>query len=175
VRKPGLAPAFFIVLYNVSQRNLVMYMVYARLLLYTAALLAVFPANAEIYKWVDDQGRVNYGDRAEADSSTLRIDIDAPPSAAPAGDSMSREEKRRRLLETMQEDRYEKKERRAQENADRARNHRRCIVYKDRMRQIEHAGRVYSLDKDGNRIYMSDEERDKSTRELQASINKYCH
>jgi hypothetical protein len=152
-----------------------MYMISPRMLLFVVALLAVFPAMAEIYKWVDDQGRVNYADRAEGDSPALRIEADESPSTAPASESMSREEKRRRLLETMQEERYEKQERRAKEKADREREHRKCIVYKDRMRQIERASRMYSLDRNGNRIYMSDEERDKSTRALQASIDKYCH
>jgi cell division protein FtsN len=153
----------------------VMYMVIARLLLFIVALLTAYTAMAEVYKWVDDQGRVSYGDRPQDESPSQRIEVDDAPTVAPAGDSMSREEKRRRLLETMQEERYDKQQRRAEEKAERERDHRRCIQYKDRMRQFERASRLYSLDREGNRVYMSSEERDRSTQDLQASINKYCH
>jgi hypothetical protein len=43
------------------------------------------------------------------------------------------------------------------------------------MRLYEQVGRLYKLDNDGNRNYMSNEERDGSVRDLQARINKYCH
>jgi len=152
-----------------------MHMVSARLLLLIVALPVSFPAMAEIYKWVDDQGRVNYSDRSDGGSSSLQVEVDDSPSTSPAIDSLSREEKRRRLLETMQEDRYEKENRRAKEKAERKRDHRMCIQYKDRMRLYEQVGRLYKLDNDGNRNYMSNEERDGSVRDLQARINKYCH
>lgn len=152
-----------------------MYTVSARVILVIAALQVAFPASAEIYKWVDGQGRVHYGDRPEGESSTQQIEVDEAPSAPPSSDSMSREEKRRRLLETMQEDRDEKAERRAQKKAERERDHRNCIQYRDRKRQLESASRLYSLDRDGNRVFISNEERDRTMRDLQARINKYCH
>lgn len=152
-----------------------MYILRARCLLTAIALLATFSASAGIYKWVDDEGRVHYGDRPASDAPTLQIEVDEAPSTAPASDALSREEKRRRLLETMQEEREEKAERRADIKAERERDHARCIQYKDRMRRFERASRLYSLDRDGNRVYMSSEQRDKSTRELQAKIRKYCH
>lgn len=152
-----------------------MYAFIARSLLGLVVLLIALPASAEVYKWVDDQGRVHYGDQPMDETSTLQIEIDEIPTNAPASDSLSREEKRRRLLESMQEERFEKKERRAKKKAERERDHRKCILYKDKMRRFENAGRLYSLDRDGNRVYMSSEEREKSTRDLQARIKKYCH
>jgi hypothetical protein len=152
-----------------------MYMVIARLLLFIVALPAAYPSIAEIYKWVDEQGRVSYGDRSNGASSVLQIEVEDSHTSTPTSDSLSREEKRRRLLDAMQEDRYEKENRRAEEKARFERNHRICVQNRDRMRQIEHAGVLYTLDSDGNRVYMSSEEREGSMRALQASIRKYCH
>jgi Domain of unknown function (DUF4124) len=152
-----------------------MYTVFLRLLLALAALATACPATAQIYKWVDENGHVYYGDRPEADSTSLQIPVDDDTAVAPANDVLTREEKRRRLLESMQEDRYEKSERRAKEKAERERERRLCNQYRDRQRLYESAGRLYNLDRDGNRIYMSIDERDKSTRELQRNINKHCH
>lgn len=149
--------------------------VVARYSLAAVALLAAFVTSAGVYKWEDDQGRVHYGDLPAGDVSTQEIEIDEAPSAAPASDSMDREEKRRRLLEAMQEERYEKEANRAAEKAERERDHRKCIRYRDRMRQYESAGRMYTLDRDGNRVYMSTQERDRAMQDLRASISKYCH
>jgi hypothetical protein len=155
-----------------GKRRLLMSTALSRLLLAFAALPFAFSAMAEIYKWVDESGRVNYGDKPGGESSSLQIDADR---LASENDSAAREEKRRRLLESMQEDRLEKEQLRARKKAEREREHRMCIQYKDRMRQFERASTLYSLDTDGNRIYMSNEERDRTTRDLQSKINKHCH
>ncbi len=87
---------------------------------------------------------------------------------------MSREEKRERLLQSMEEDRLEKKQQREKQQALKKQNRKKCNRYRDRMRHYERARGIYRLDKDGNRVYMSDADRSKATRKLQKQINKYC-
>lgn len=65
----------------------------ARLALCAAlAACAALPATAQVHRWVDEQGRVHYGDRPMGGSgTTLRIRAEsatapsAPPAAAPTG------------------------------------------------------------------------------------------
>jgi hypothetical protein len=89
-------------------------------------------------------------------------------------DLLSREEKRERLLQAMEEDRLEKQEKRDKQKSENERNRQKCIRYRDRMRHYERANALYKLDRDGNRVYMSDSERASATKSLRAKINKYC-
>ena len=41
-----------------------------------------FGATAGVYKWVDEQGQVHYGDRPQADSAQ-EMKLKAPPSSPP--------------------------------------------------------------------------------------------
>ena len=89
-------------------------------------------------------------------------------------DELSREEKRERLLQSMEEDRVEKQEIREKKKAVKEKNRQRCNRYRDQMRHYERASSLYKLDKDGNRVYMSDGDRARATKNLQANIKKYC-
>ncbi|NNJ97645.1 MAG: hypothetical protein HKP12_10845 [Gammaproteobacteria bacterium] len=87
---------------------------------------------------------------------------------------MSREEMRERLLQSMEEDRLEKKQQREQQQALKQENRKKCNRYRDRMRHYQRASGIYRLDEDGSRVYMSDADRTKATKNLQKKINKYC-
>ena len=131
--------------------------------------------HAGVYKWVDDEGKVHYGDRPTEPSVEMNIDHSAPVSSyGSSNDSMSREEKRERLLQSMEEDRLEKKEQREKQQALKQQNRKKCNRYRDKMRQYERASAIYRLDKDGNRVYMSDANRAGATKDLQKKIKKYC-
>ena len=87
---------------------------------------------------------------------------------------MSREEKRERLLQSMQEDRLEKQEQREKQQAARAQNRQKCNRYRDQMRHYQRASALYKLDQSGSRVYMSDGERSRAMKKLQSKIDKYC-
>ena len=98
-----------------------------------------------------------------------------PAQNSPAfGGDMSREEKRERLLDAMAEDRVEKQEKLEKQKAIKEQNRRKCNAYRDRMRHYERASALYKLDDDGNRVYMSEADRARATKDLRAKISKYC-
>lgn len=127
---------------------------------------------AEIYKWVDDKGNVHYGDKPTSKGEQ----IDVTEAAAKTGNrpDEAREERRRRLLDAMDEDRAEKKKEQDKLNKQKANLRARCAVAKDRLRNYERAGSLYNLDKDGNRVTLSKEKREKATGQLRANISRYC-
>ena len=129
-------------------------------------------ATAEIYKWVDEKGNVHYGDKPTSKGKP----IDVSEAAAKTGNrpAQDREERRRRLLQAMDEDRLDKKTREAREKKQKAQHRAQCVNAKDRLRRYEQAGSLYDLDKDGNRITLSNERRARATNKLRASIKKYC-
>ena len=144
--------------------------------LFLFILIAPLAANAGVYKWVDDNGKVHYGDQPQASQPSVEMNIDDTTTVdASAGeDQMSRAEKRERLLQAMEEDRIEKEEQREKQSALKQRNRQKCNRYRDRMRHYQRASGIYRLDRDGNRVFMSESERASATRKLQANIKKYC-
>jgi hypothetical protein len=145
-------------------------------ILVTLLLTSAFSVHAGVYKWVDENGKVHYGDQPKATQPAVEIDIEDTAVTVPAfgGDDLSRDEKRERLLEAMQEDRIEKQEMLEQQKAIREQNRRKCNSYRDRMRHYERASGLYKLDDNGDRVYMSDVDRARATKDLRAKISKYC-
>ena len=131
-------------------------------------------SHAGVYKWVDKNGKVHYGDNPGEGGSSMEMNVDTTSTISPPADDQSREEKRERLLRAMEEDRLELQQEREKQQAKKESYLKKCNYYRDKMRRYEHAQGIYKLDNKGNRIYMSATEREKSTRKLQAKINKYC-
>lgn len=130
---------------------------------------------AGVYKWVDENGKVHYGDQPKTSQPAVEMKVDdAAPTPSYSDDELSREEKRERLLQSMEEDRADKQEMREKKKAEKERNRQKCNRYRDQMRHYERASSLYKLDKDGNRVYMSDGERARATKNLQSNIKKYC-
>lgn len=136
------------------------------------ALLVSTSANAEIYKWVDEHGKVHYGDKPNPKSEQLNISEESSPSKSLS--KQEREERRKRLIDAYNEDRAQKKEQAEKDRKKKARLNRNCAIAKDRLKGYMRAGSLYDLDKDGNRINLSKEEREKATNSLRKQINKYC-
>jgi hypothetical protein len=139
-------------------------------------LTSTFAVHAGVYKWVDEDGRVHYGDKPKATEPAVEMDVDDTAVTVPAfgGDDLSRDEKRERLLEAMEEDRIEKQEMLEKQKAIREQNRRKCNSYRDRMRHYERASGLYKLDDNGNRVYMSEADRARATKDLRTKIKKYC-
>jgi hypothetical protein len=138
-------------------------------------LIVSAAAHAGVYKWVDDNGKVHYGDSPQASQATVEMNVDQTTTESSVSeDLLSREEKRERLLQSMEEDRIEKQEQRDKRKAENDRNRQKCNRYRDRMRHYERANALYKLDRDGNRVYMSESERASATKSLRARISKYC-
>ena len=143
-------------------------------LLFIFLIIAPLLGQAGVYKWVDKDGKVHYGDNPATGNSSTEINIDTAPSVSSHGGDLTREEKRERLLRAMEEDRLELQQEREKQQAKKESYRQKCNYYRDLMRRYDRAQGIYKLDMNGSRVYMSDSEREKSTRKLQAKINKYC-
>jgi len=173
-------PGFFFVLrdiqrvYAIKNINRDIDMRYVTFLLF---FLAPLLSDAGVYKWIDDNGKVHYGDNPVASQPNVEVRIDdaaTMPSFGGDDDQMSREEKRERLLQSMAEDRLEKQEQREKQKASKQQSKAKCNRYRDQMRHVERASALYKLDNDGQRVYMSDSDRVRATQSLQAKIKKHC-
>jgi hypothetical protein len=85
-----------------------------------------------------------------------------------------REERRRKLLQAFEEDRAKKNEQEEKQKKIQARKQRDCVVAKDRLKNYEKSSRLYNLDNKGNRVILSDAERQVTIDRLRSQIEKHC-
>ena len=130
-------------------------------------VLAVPTASAQVYKWVDDKGRVHYGEKPPAGSKPSAV---KPPAATPnapakAQDPQSQElEFRRRQLERGQDE--------AKQAREAANNEVRCDNAKERLVIAERAA-LYRREK-GERVFFSDAEQKAEVENRRAAVTQYC-
>ena len=126
---------------------------------------------AEIYKWIDEQGKVHYGDKAVEDSKEIDVNIS---NRGHLKVNESREKKRRKLLKAFDDDRQRENKEKAKKKKKKKKLKRNCAISKDRLRVYERASSLYDIDKNGNKVVLSNKEREKTLTELRKSINKHC-
>jgi len=144
----------------------------SRLLAALVCGAVIVPAFAgEIYRWVDEHGRVHFGD--EPPESAERVEL-AP---APAGDPklQQRRERGELLLDVMEEDR---RRRNAEQRADaQAEADRRSKCESARSRGAQAADANFIVRPTGdpdNPHYLDEAERLQFEQQIQAEIRRYC-
>lgn len=128
--------------------------------------LAVPVASAQVYKWVDEKGRVHYGEKPPAGSKPSAVKPPSAPSApAKAQDLQSQETEFRRRQVKKGEDE-------AKEARDTANLKARCDNAKENLAITEQAA-LFRREK-GERVFLSDAEQQAEVKNRRAAVAKYC-
>ena len=149
----------------------------------SVAIVVVFtccvaPAT-EVYKWVDEKGKVHFGDKPPSDNQgSERVEIkqveEVEKRVNQAPSAAQRLERQKRLLDSYATEREEKKQAAQKEKEEREKQQRRCVRAKHQLKRYKSAGYLYDLDKDGNRVVYSDEKRAKKTQDMERAVQKNC-
>ncbi len=140
-----------------------------------AMLIFVFcalPVSAGIYRWVDADGKVHFGDRPPAAETTEEMNI--PQTPASPGTSSDRATDRRRLLQQIQEERENRRETARNKADEKKERERRCVLAKDRLRIYSESSSLYDLTQDGERRVLSFDERERVTRKAEQAVKRWC-
>jgi hypothetical protein len=146
----------------------------ARLTLFLVLMSLALSLRAEVYKWVDEQGRVHFSDRPDAGEST-GIKIKEQPAAQPSDGQSDRQQKMQRMLDVYAEERAEKKEARQKQQAEREKRKQYCAHARDRYKSHIRASGIYDLGSDGKRRYLSEEERARHIKRMKSEIDRWCN
>jgi hypothetical protein len=142
--------------------------------LFLLLLLFSVNATAEIYRWVDENGRVQFGDRPPPDGETSdEVDIPDQKPATEKTAPVDRKQARDRLLEQYQRERDEKKAAVAKKRQVKKQNKIRCNYARDRLSRYQ-GGRLYVPQENLQRKYLSDEEREAALARVRAEVKKWC-
>ena len=144
-----------------------------------AALLALaltVPAvvlASDIYKWVDENGVVHFGDRPTGEAPVEIVDVasertnpaavrarveassiaKAEPATDPAAQGATEEE-----IEAQERERAEK-----------------CAMFRERLQKFLTSRRLYREDENGERVYLDEEETLAARADVQEKVLEYCN
>lgn len=136
--------------------------------------LASAIASAEVYKWLDAQGNVHYGDRPPGSGSDPQS-LTLPPAPTKDADHAERSLLQRRLLEAIDAERAERDQAEAEAAAAKRERTLRCEKARQDLARFERANIIYTNDESGARIYMSDDERREAIENARRWIAKHCN
>ena len=143
------------------------------IVLFSAWLFSWSTHATGVYKWVDARGNVHYGDKPSA-GTVEEIDIKAQGSGTPPPNEAERRARQRRLLNVYQEEREAARAKAQKEKQNKARAQKNCNLARDRLRNLRRAAYLYDLDKEGNRVILSDQKREKTISDTQAAVKRWC-
>jgi Domain of unknown function (DUF4124) len=145
-----------------------------RKILIVACALALAPlASAQMYKYVDKDGKTVYTDQPppDADSKAMRVPSSAVGNAPTPGKTAVQQDKE------LQKGREKTAEaaKKADETAARARaEEERCNSAKAAYAQYQLGGRIAKLNDKGEKIFLGDDEIDAAREKARQQVEQYC-
>lgn len=130
---------------------------------------------AGVYKWVDKDGKVHFGDQppTEAKQKSEFKAANKPPAvsapATPVNLSEQDAEFRKRQIE-----KSEKEKKGAEAERLKGEKEERCRKMKSAVDEMASGYRMYDYDKSGQRYYLDDSQRAKALDEAKSNYNKEC-
>lgn len=135
--------------------------------------LALMPGMimAEIYRWVDDSGRMHFGDRPPATGAEqIKLPETTPSPAPDAVDA----ELRTRVLKMLESERQRRTAQAAEEERQLKARRDACEKTRNRLMRFRSVPHIYERQPDGQKRYLSDEERAVEESRMQAQLAKFC-
>jgi hypothetical protein len=144
-------------------------------MLIVAMALAVAPlASAEMYKYVDKNGKTVYTDQPPADADAKRMSGPTAPATAPAAAPAKSYVERDKEIEKGREKSREQAKKTAEtDKADQARKQR-CEQARGNLQIYTDGGRIMKTNDKGERDYMSDEEIAAERAKTQKLVDEAC-
>ena len=137
--------------------------------------LPVLLAQAEVYKWVDEQGDVHYGDKPDSvQSEQLKIQQQSPSTPTNNLSDAERRQYQQKLLESMTYERQQKEQAKAKDKKEREKAKQKCDKAKQKLTKMKQAGYLYSKNEQGERLVLDDEQHKAATAQVEAAIKKHC-
>ncbi|MCB1734124.1 MAG: DUF4124 domain-containing protein [Gammaproteobacteria bacterium] len=150
---------------------------YTRVLFLLISTLACAAIQAEVYRWIDPNGHVQFGDRPPPTARQIEaMDIDLEQRINPAVDPGLRIQRQQRLAEELERDRHEREQARLEARRAAQLAASLCTQYTDRVRLLadENVRWIKGRNANGSNFYYSDAEVAGLRAEAIRGMNYYC-
>jgi len=129
---------------------------------------------SEIYKWVDEDGGIHYGDRPTGAASEERLTVRSRPTDPEAVQSQvvarlnAQTARAEAAANAPQGPSEEELRAEARERAEK------CSTYRQRLEKFVHSRRLYREDENGERVYLDEDETLAARERVQNQVEEYC-
>ena len=152
--------------------------------LFILLMLSSAQAVADLRKWVDENGKVQYSDQpppANANAKTLRFTSSTPALTSASGVAASSVPpavktlaEREAELKKAQKTKKEAADKAAQEQALKEENQANCDALKQNLRTLQDGMRLVEVNANGERSFVTDEQRQQRIAKAQQDISTNC-
>lgn len=135
--------------------------------------------HASIYKWVDSEGNVHYGQQKPADASAekMKVERHAPQDTSSyTRPSLKKDNENKADIKDDEKktDDTKNEPKKPMTAAEKKQRKAACKQARDQLVQMKAKGRIRSKDKDGNLIYMDPEQKASRMKQMRDAIAKAC-
>lgn len=134
-----------------------------------AAACAATPAAAATYKWLDENGRVVYGDTPPPGVKAERINTALPPADPNAARDLASQDA---ALKKRQQDRAEAEANAAKASAENKALLERCVQARGRMLSLRSEAQLYRYNEKGDKVYFDAAERERAIAETERVLRE---
>jgi len=134
-------------------------------------LLSAPAVQAQMYRWVDVEGKVHFSDKKPKDAKAEDISDSIKPTNTDFGGRDAKQQLQH-YERNKAAKRTEKKQSEEHASAVKRQRNEQCQTARKHLKVIQ--GRVIFYDKNNNEIKVSETERAQRAQELEAQIKKYC-
>jgi len=146
-----------------------------RMIIFFYSLSFINQVSAEIYRWVDAEGKTHISDRApEEDVENIQTLDDTDIKLNTVSEDENAKKGRENYLKNLSASQQQEQVDADKQAKQQAKINAACKKMKSGLSFLSDGGAIYNTDEKGERVYMSDEVRDKQNAELSSSYNKNC-
>ena len=155
-----------------------------RIILALTAMAFAAAASAQTYKWVDKNGKLQYGDTPPGDASSVtRLKTPsgggAPaPAAAPEAKKDAKDKDKaltpEQAFQKRQQDRAKADESADKERAKAEEKRANCETAQSNLRQLQSGQRMWTVNAAGERIFVDDDQRAREADRAQQAVSRWC-
>lgn len=150
-----------------------------KLVLGCAVMALTFAGGAtasEIYRWVDAEGNVHYGDRPSGAATEQRLQLTYARTDGSAVEKRVQDRLDAKSARAEARAEQEKSDREAAEEAEiAAEQQKACESARARLETYRSSRRLYKADENGERVYLDDEQRQAASRRIEEQIAEFCN
>tara|TARA_R110002072_G_C7974566_1_gene535224 strand:- start:11472 stop:11933 length:462 start_codon:yes stop_codon:yes gene_type:complete len=128
--------------------------------------------NAEMYKWIDSEGKTHYSQSRPVDNVT--VETIKPPSSVNTEDAVKALEKRVKTVNEARDERIKTKEEQQKAEEETAKKEQKCQQARDRLLSYQQRPRVNVVNPDGSKRILSEDERQLEINKSKDNINTFC-
>jgi hypothetical protein len=148
-----------------------------RSLLFAVMMALSAAVAAQAYKWIDKDGKVRYGDQPPPGVKATPLKGVPPPAAPPAAAAAKKGDKPlspEAAFQKRQQEKAEAEKKDAKASADQETKRQNCEQAQAALRTMQSGQRISTTNAAGERVYLSDDERDREMVRLQGTVREWC-